>query len=199
MLQFAAMLSAACVLLGAARPQAASAQAWGCELNVTEGHCCPGGSSLGSMPAASTAECCQQCQNSTAAGKACGVFTFNKPEKTCWLKAAGGPFSSYTSDKCDCGHAGPLPPPAAPGHHHAPAINCSWTPQPNVGCAKRGGAGNGGWQIPAVDAAACCDACTHGLSGGSHPKCEAWTYLPYSYHANGVCLMSSLPDCQVSC
>ena len=95
---------------------------------------------------------------------------------------------------------------AADSHAPAPAAvddqparapsNCSWATQPDVGCAKRGGAGNGGWQIPAAAAAACCQACTMNRSGGSHPKCEAWTFLPYSYHPNGVCLMSSVPDCQ---
>jgi hypothetical protein len=73
----------------------------------------------------------------------------------------------------------------------------TWKQLPGVGCAARGGAGAGGWQVPAVNSDACCTICTQNESGPGHPKCEAWTYLPYSYHANGVCLMSQEPDCQI--
>ena len=78
----------------------------------------------------------------------------------------------------------------------AAACASGWPQLPGIGCAKRGGAGAGGWQVPAVDADACCTICTQGESGPGHPKCQAWTYLPYSYHPNGVCLMSATPDCQ---
>ena len=160
-----------------------------CDFNVTAGTCCPGGVAIGDQPARSTAECCAQCQQKPE----CGTFTYNINEKTCYLKESV-PHSQ--KGHCDCGHRGPLPP---PGPAHQPAASTcksTWKQQPGVGCALRGGAGAEGWQVPAVNADACCTICTQNESGPGHPRCGAWTYLPYSYHANGVCIMSQTPNCQ---
>ena len=160
-----------------------------CDFNVTTGTCCPGGVAIGDQPARSTAECCAQCQQKPE----CGTFTYNINEKMCYLKESV-PHSQ--KGHCDCGHRGPLPP---PGPAHQPAASTcksTWKQQPGVGCALRGGAGAGGWQVPAVSADACCTICTQNESGTGHPRCAAWTYLPYSYHANGVCIMSQTANCQ---
>lgn len=180
----AAMMQMLFPLLSLAHTAAAST----CPLTVTKGHCCPGGDAIGDMPSQGTAECCDLCHQK----ENCSTFTFNYPQKRCYLKASV-PYSQ--AGQCDCGHAGALPPKKpAP----SPAKQCAsqWAQYPGVGCAARGGAGAGGWQVPAVDAQACCTICTQGESGPGHPKCSAWTYLPYSYHANGVCIMSAVPDCQ---
>ena len=162
------------------------------------GTCLPGGDTFGEATVASAAACCASC---TAAGEKCVGWVFRSEHKAassnCWLKSSrprtstGAACTSWVS-------AAPMPPPAPPAPPGPPQAKCasSWPQQPGVGCAKRGGAGAGGWQVPAVNAEACCTICTQGESGPGHPKCAAWTYLPYSYHANGVCLMSSTPDCQ---
>ena len=144
-------------------PSVRAADGATCPLNITEGHCCPGGKNLGSQAAASTAECCQQCGKK----KGCSVFTYNKPEKTCWMK--GGVSSSRPGD-CDCGHSGTLPPPGkAPSPQPPTSCGLGWKTQPGVGCAPRGGEGAGSWQTPAVSADACCGECAL-----EHPKCQAW-------------------------
>ena len=78
-----------------------------CQLNVTNGFCCPG-DSVGSVPCKDTATCCSLC----AAHEGCTSFTmrFDSPP-TCWLKSAARVSSK---GNCDCGHPGPLPPKGPP-------------------------------------------------------------------------------------
>jgi hypothetical protein len=88
-----------------------------CELNVTKGKCCPGGSFMSVQHVNETATCCALCAKHK--GQGCTSFTMNHGKSVCYLKNQA--LSSY-SGQCDCGHTGPLPsghyPPGPPSPPH---------------------------------------------------------------------------------
>jgi hypothetical protein len=137
-----------------------------CQLNLSEGWCCPGNSIGFVEHVKDTATCCSLC----AARKGCKAFTLNrKPsipapggQHTCWLKAE----AKYANPgNCSCGHPGPRPPrglppvpgppPPPPGQHASnfhshprdwPGVY--WLTEPEGGSLPGAGedmAGTGAW------------------------------------------------------